>query len=199
MQKRTARKVAAIREAAESLFRVHGFRRVSLQEVAEAAGVSPVTIYNHFENKAGLVREVMKGVAGKHADEFRKMMSRPVPFLEKLEALMFDKTLQFDEFSGEFMLEVVRDDPHVREWIEKVWSEQINAILQGFFEEGQRLGYVSREITTEALLAYLEIIRRGFLHSPELMVKVSRDHVFLKILQDIISYGLVERKERKRG
>lgn len=51
MSSRSAQKRAAILEAAAVAFREHGYRGTSMDLVAEMAGVSKRTIYNHFTNK----------------------------------------------------------------------------------------------------------------------------------------------------
>jgi TetR/AcrR family transcriptional repressor of mexJK operon len=47
-------KRAALVEAAGHLFCQHGFEAVSLEAIAQAAGVSKLTIYSHFGDKEGL-------------------------------------------------------------------------------------------------------------------------------------------------
>lgn len=47
-------KRAALLEAAGHLFCEHGFEQVSLDQIAQAAGVSKLTIYSHFGDKTGL-------------------------------------------------------------------------------------------------------------------------------------------------
>ncbi len=47
-------KRAALVEAAGRLFCQHGFEAVSLDAIAQAAGVSKLTIYSHFGDKEGL-------------------------------------------------------------------------------------------------------------------------------------------------
>ena len=47
-------KRAAILEAAKDLFTVRGYAGVSMDAIAQAAGVSKLTVYNHFEDKETL-------------------------------------------------------------------------------------------------------------------------------------------------
>jgi TetR/AcrR family transcriptional repressor of mexJK operon len=47
-------KRAAILEAAKDLFTEHGYAGVSMDAIAQAAGVSKLTVYNHFEDKQAL-------------------------------------------------------------------------------------------------------------------------------------------------
>lgn len=49
-----------ILNAAKELFSQKGYAAVTTKELAEAAGVSEVTIFRHFENKRKLFRETIK-------------------------------------------------------------------------------------------------------------------------------------------
>ena len=51
--RRKARTVAAILDAAEHLFLEHGFHSTTVEEIAARADVSVGSIYVHFKGKAG--------------------------------------------------------------------------------------------------------------------------------------------------
>ena len=54
-QKTTEKKKQAIIQAALRLFKDKGFKETSIKSIAEAAEVSPVSIYNYFGGKDNLV------------------------------------------------------------------------------------------------------------------------------------------------
>src|ERR1700757_2489233 len=54
---------AAIVEAAERLFLERGFASVSMDELAEAAGVARRTLYNQFASKEEIFREMLVRVS----------------------------------------------------------------------------------------------------------------------------------------
>ena len=58
-ERRKEQKKSNIRQAALELFKTYGFKKVSISDIAHKAGVSPVTIYNHFGSKDELVRDVV--------------------------------------------------------------------------------------------------------------------------------------------
>src|SRR3954452_19596056 len=51
-----------ILEAAMTVFRRHGFRRSSIEETAEAAGLTRQALYHQFKSKEALFRGVMERV-----------------------------------------------------------------------------------------------------------------------------------------
>ena len=60
----------AIVEAAERLFLERGFGSVSMDELAEAAGVARRTLYNQFSSKEEIFREMLLRVSGQLEDAF---------------------------------------------------------------------------------------------------------------------------------
>src|SRR5213082_2157049 len=54
----------AIVEAAQRLFLQRGFGSVSMDELAEAAGVARRTLYNQYASKEEIFREMLLGVSG---------------------------------------------------------------------------------------------------------------------------------------
>jgi TetR/AcrR family transcriptional regulator of autoinduction and epiphytic fitness len=60
----------AIVEAAERLFLERGFGAVSMDDLAEAAGVARRTLYNQFTSKEEIFREMLLRVSGQLEDTF---------------------------------------------------------------------------------------------------------------------------------
>ncbi len=60
----------AIVEAAERLFLQRGFGSVTMDELAEAAGVARRTLYNQFASKEAIFREMLLRVSGQLEDAF---------------------------------------------------------------------------------------------------------------------------------
>src|SRR6188768_3646019 len=51
-----------ILDAAMAVFRRHGFRRSSIEQAAEAAGLTRQALYHHFRSKEALFRAVIERV-----------------------------------------------------------------------------------------------------------------------------------------
>ena len=67
-QPRSARKRAAILEAATEAFLSHGYLGTSMDEVAAGAGVSKQTVYKHFSDKRNLFAEMVASVVDESRD-----------------------------------------------------------------------------------------------------------------------------------
>src|SRR5439155_5775817 len=78
-ERRKARTVLAILEAAERKFLEHGFHNTTVEEISEAADVSVGSIYVHFESKEGLYLALLERALQVEerymADAFRPTLS----------------------------------------------------------------------------------------------------------------------------
>jgi AcrR family transcriptional regulator len=185
----------AIIEAAMELFKLHGFKKASISEIARAAGVSPVTIYNHFGSKDGLVRETVKALMRRIMDKAWQIIRSDAPFPEKMETIIFDKAKIASEYRGEVMREAARNDPELREWLDAFWKEDVNKATLELLEEGKREGFINLELPVELMVQYLEIIRRGVFASPELVAEIKPDLEVYRQLNYLFIYGLVGKRD----
>jgi len=182
-------------EVAMELFKLHGFKKVAISEIARAASVSQVTIYNHFGSKDGLVREVVKALLTRVLDRAREIIREGKPFPEKLETIVFDKAKIAVDYHGELMQAAARNDPELRDWIEAFWREDVNKVTLELLEEGKREGYINPELPEELLFLYLEIIRRGVFASPDLIADLEPDLEVYRQLNYLFIYGLVGKRD----
>jgi TetR/AcrR family transcriptional regulator, regulator of autoinduction and epiphytic fitness len=65
---RLPRSREAIVDAAERLFLAHGFGAVSMDDLADSAGVARRTLYNHFASKEEIFREMLLKLSGQLED-----------------------------------------------------------------------------------------------------------------------------------
>jgi len=191
--KRSEQKRESIRQAALELFKTHGFRKVTIGEIAGRAGVSPVTIYNYFGSKDGLVREVVRSVFDQGIAHYQAIASSGRPFLERLDQIMFQKSQLLELFGGELTQTALNQDPRMRAYVETLW-QNARPLMAQFYEEGRRDGYIKADISFEAFMLYFEIMRRGFYSSQDIIARLSGNPHLMRELQTMFIYGPVERK-----
>jgi AcrR family transcriptional regulator len=189
-EKRTAKKKDNIRRAALELFKAHGFQKVSISEIARRAVVSQVTIYNHYGSKEALIRDVLKWYSLSIIEKYEKMMTSELPFLERLEIIIFEKSEALGQFQGELVQAWMQDDPGMQVFIEDIYANRVVPLIRAFFEEGLRQGYIDRKFSLETIIFYFEMVRRGFFAMTELPEKAKSNPALLKELIQIITYGL---------
>lgn len=178
-----------IRTALE-LFEVHGFKKVSINDIADKAGVSPVTIYNHFSNKDELIREIIKTISTDLLEKIRGIIRSDRPFLEKLDTIIFDKAEIANKYQGELMQSVIQNDPEIYKFVNDIRRNEVDKLMFDLFEEGKKQGYISPEISKEAILLYCEILRRGIFNIPDFSVQIQDRPDITREIISIAVYGL---------
>ncbi len=194
-ERKKKQKRQSILRVAIELFKVYGFKKASISDIAREANVSQVTIYNHFGSKEGLAREVVKAIILGILERARKIIKEDRPFLEKLETIIFDKANIASQYHGELMQIAAQSDPDLRQWIESLWREDVNQVTVDLVEEGKRQGYIDRQLSEQDVMLYLEILRRGVFASPDLLASVEPEAEVYRRLNYLFVYGLVGKME----
>jgi len=193
-ERRREQRKENIRQAALSLFKVYGFRKVSINDIAQKAGVSQVTIYNHFGSKDQLVHDIVKTVFQSYMEKYRAIIKGDKTFPEKMEIIVFEKTELVSQYQGEWMQTVILTYPEIQHFIENIWLQEVNQLMIDFFEEGKKQGYVNLELSPEALLLYFEILRKGIFASSSLVASAENNEKLMRDLIALCLYGLIGKK-----
>ncbi len=180
-----------ILDAALELFKTYGFKKASISDIAQRAGVSPVTIYNHFGSKEGLIREAVKALLRDMVDRYRGIIEGEGTFPEKMQAIIFDKTEIGSQFRGELAERVYRDDPQLAEYVEKLFIEATNRNIIEMLNQGKTEGYVSSGLSEDVLLTYVKVLRNGLAANPEVLNELGANVEKLRELNLLFLYGFM--------
>ena len=159
----------AIIEAAERLFLERGFGSVSMDELAEAAGVARRTLYNQFASKEEIFREMLLRVSGQLEDAFPPGIETQgdVEEVLRLVARMILELHKNPEYLG--FLRMVVADSRQFPWI----AEEFAAVM---------------DPQTERLVRYLaHLTAMGILDCRNPMLAA---HQFMGMLNEFVSVAL---------
>ena len=194
-ERRKEKKKEGIRRAAMELFGTYGFGKVSIKDIASKAGVSHVTIYNHFRSKEELINDVVRAEIEKLVEKSRKIMDSESDFLKKMELIRSSKVGLASRYKGEMMKTAINNSPEMYKYIDELWNNEINKLLGELVEEGKRQGYISRDISQEAIILYFDMIRAGAFASADALNKIKVDAKLAADLNRLFLYGLIDRRE----
>lgn len=97
--------MAAVLEAGSRILTSRGYEKLSMQQVAKVAGVSPGSLYQYFPDKASLVTALIEAQSQRelafHAERFSKL-EPGAPLLDTLE-LMVRSVVDFQRSEGVLM------------------------------------------------------------------------------------------------
>lgn len=192
-ERRKERKKENIRRAALQLFMEHGFRKVSIGEIADKAGVSQVTIYNYFGSKDDLARYVLELYMEEQLEEFTQFYKSPQPFLEKLEWFFFKKAKAFDTMNVGFLDSFISTDSVIAEMVQQ-YEQKILPLFAGFIEQGQEEGYFNKELSVETMMFYIHLFSSQALQQLEQMPEGEQKRRVYKELLTVFFCGVMGEK-----
>ena len=150
-------------EAARAHFFCHGFRSVTMDQLAEELGISKKTLYAHFPGKIELLEAVLDDkFAGVEAKLNEIARAHPHDFSTALHELLANMQRELDEIKPPFVRDMRQKAPHVFKVIERRRAALIERFFGKLFIEGQRAGMVRKDVpaklTIEILLAIVQAI-----------------------------------------
>lgn len=186
-ERRTEQKKKNIRDAAMELFRAHGFKKVSIGDIARKACVSHVTIYNHFGGKDELIRDIVKMIAYDLIDKSREIILGNLPYGEKLKLLVSDKIDTAAQFHGEIIHMIGEDYPEMKRISDDIREKELSPLIDKLIDEGKKLKYIRQELPTQSIKVFFQIMKYGIYADQELRKKIEDDP---RLLQDIYNVGM---------
>lgn len=109
-QKTTEKKKQAVIQAALRLFKDKGFKETSIKSIAEAAEVSPVSIYNYFGSKDNLVTLCVNDLFEEITQQAEDILKSNLAFNTKLDqALDLCQEKMSQQISDYFQDKMVED------------------------------------------------------------------------------------------
>jgi len=187
-KRRQEQKKQKIYQAALELFSKKGVQEVKITEIAAKAQVSPVTIYNYFGNKTGLLRQVIFKFMDEQWKLFHKIVQKDMPFPEKIESIIFGKKETAKNLHPEFILLAVSKDPEIRNFLQDFYKNKSLPMLMEIIQQGREEGYVEQGISTKTILFYISMFW-DILNRPE--IAAEEDRCIQLELATLFFYGLM--------
>lgn len=153
--KRTQQKKEKILKAAKQLFLERGFTDTSIAEIAAQAGVSQVTIYNYFNSKENLLKEVMQAYMTEAIGKAEALLDMDVPFAQKVAMLFAYGKEEQASISPTFTNTIAWEDPALQAIYREIAATKAIPMIIRFVQMGQAEGAIDSTIPVEAVLAYI--------------------------------------------
>lgn len=190
-QQRTNKKKEAIRRAAFELFCEYGLEKTSLAEIAKKANVSPVTIYNYYGTKEQLAHTVICSFTRDIWENRIRMLESDLPFPDKIKNMMVETVEFTSKMNGDLLQSMMENDSLLRHALMDIYHEYLPKLM-AFLERGKKEGYIDPELSTEAILAYFELL------SETRIVKLFQAKDNSKLVSELMRiffYGLLRQPE----
>jgi len=149
----TAQRIVA---AARVHFFAHGFRNVTMDELAEDLGMSKKTLYASFSSKTALVHAVLLDKFQSVESDLEAIMARSCSdALAALHQLLACMQRHTEEIQPPFVRDMRRETPALFKFVEDRRRELIQRFFGRIFAEGRKVGIIRKDISSELIIEIL--------------------------------------------
>ncbi|MFC1537799.1 TetR/AcrR family transcriptional regulator [Candidatus Latescibacterota bacterium] len=191
-----SKKLHQIVQTSERLFRRHGIKRITVEEICREAHVSKMTFYKYFKNKIELVKYIIKSWFDNGITRTDAINAMDIPVTEKLRLMIEWKMGFISDMSPEFINEYVQFDSDQKEFMNMNVQKSFKRFLE-YIYGWQKNGEVRPEIRPELILAFLDKVLELF--KDDRLRNLYSDHIeFTHELHSFFFYGIVSGRNTER-
>lgn len=151
------KKKRAIKDAALSLFTEWGYKKVKIEDIAKKANVSQVTIYNHFNSKDALFRDIIQEITIHEFQKHQEIAKQCIPFQEKMKHMIVREVKQASIFHPEMIEQMLQKDKELQTFLYTYQEEEILPWFLTLIEEAQHNNEINPSLSKDMILLYIEM------------------------------------------
>jgi AcrR family transcriptional regulator len=185
--------------AARRHFFAHGFRSVTMDDVATELGMSKKTLYAFFPSKTDLLRAVLLDkFRSVEADLDRITSKRASDVLVILRELLACMQLHTGEIQPPFVRDIRRESPEIFKLVESRRRKVIQRYFGKIFDQGRRAGVFRNDISTKLMIEILLGATEAIMNPPKLAeLRLTPKAGYMTIITVVLE-GVLTDKRRAR-
>jgi AcrR family transcriptional regulator len=185
-------------EGARTHFFSHGFRSVTMDDLAEEQGISKKTLYAHFPSKIALLEAVVSHkLAGLEAKLEEITRAYPHDFQAALHELLANMQCELDEIKPPFVRDMRQKAPHVFKAVERQRGKLIERFFGKLFMEGQQTGMVRKDLPNKLMIEILLAAVQAIVNPAKVEdFGLTPKTAFVSVIKVVLE-GVITRKGRK--
>lgn len=142
--------------AAREYFFAHGFRSVTMDDLAAELGMSKKTLYAQFRSKAELLRAVLLAkFRSIESDLDAVMASSAKDASAALHQLLACMQRHTEEIQPPFVRDMRRETPELFQLVEERRRDLIQRYFGRIFDQGRRAGIIRKDLSSELIVEIL--------------------------------------------
>ncbi len=187
-------------QAAGAHFFHHGFRSVTMDDLAAELGVSKKTLYAHFPGKEALLEAVLREKFARVDDHLGAVqIAGGGNFAVILRAMLETMERELGELQPPFVRDMRLKAPHLFARLEERRARLVETHFGALFRAGQRSGHVRRDLPSHLMIELLLAALHAIVTPPRLAaLRLSPREAFADILGIVLHGVLVPAKKGAR-
>ena len=183
-----------IADLAYKKFSQHGFKKVTMDEIASELSISKKTVYKYFDSKEAILEELVAQRIKRGTEAFKALLSANGSTEERIKQIAEIFPRLVDPDWQRLVTDVAHSVPSVSKKIQSILKYFITEVVPKILKEGQREGSVRKDLNVDLMtIAYLGAAKELF-NSDFLQKHPVTDEIIPKQLLKIFMEGVLLRK-----
>lgn len=197
-----------ILDVAAREFAARGYRGVSMQRIAEQAGVSKANVFHHYKSKDALYQAVIRDACAEFLDRVQEVATVDGDFparYRRLAHLHMEQLLGREEISRLILKEAYsHGDGNAKALVTEVFREGSEALLE-MLKDAKARGVVREELDVRFLAVLLFAANTHFFQGRDLLEEllgpdfVADPRRFVDGVMDVLLHGVLAETPKARG
>ena len=185
--------------AARRHFFAHGFRSVTMDDLAEELGMSKKTLYAAFPSKLDLLRAVLLDkFRSVQADLERVTGGASADVRVTLQRLLAAMQQHTEEIQPPFVRDIRRETPAMFQLVQSRRRDLIQRYFGRLFEDGRKAGIIRKDMPTRLMIEILIGATEAIMNPPKIAELGLTPTTGYMSIMTVIFEGLLTTKGRSR-
>ena len=190
-------KLNQIITTSKNLFWKYGTARVTIEEICKESKVSKRTFYKHFKNKQVLIKFILELITNDAIKRYHEIMSKKIPFEEKIRETIQLKIENTKEISREFINDIYKSgDAEILEFMNKQAQQTLKIVLDDYLK-AQKNGEIRQDIKPEFIMYFLNNMME-MIKNDKLMQMYSTPQELIIEVTNFFFYGIMPCNNNKQ-
>jgi AcrR family transcriptional regulator len=182
-----------ILDAGRELFWKHGFKRVTIDDICENAGVSKMTFYRYFPNKIELAKTIYDKVIKEGYEKFQSILNDNSSPEEKMQKMLMMKKEGTNQISPEFLADFyMNKESELKQFVQERVGQLMKNMI-GDFREAQKKGIFRSDFNPEFIF-HISYKLSESLDDPQLLKMFGNMQDLIMELSRFFIYGVAPHK-----
>lgn len=189
MKKRTKSQLAILK-AAKACFWKFGINKVTVEEIAETAGVSKMTFYRSFANKKEVAEIVLMNIITSSEHSLDEIMRKDIDFPHKLKELVLLEHEYSRGISQEFISDIINNQDQDLQLIIDEANQRGQEKLIVHLKKAQKEGWVRKDLHFPFLVYMMNDINHKLSDEKLVAMYASTEDLIMEMV-NFFFYGIV--------
>lgn len=177
-------------KAAKALFWKHGIKRVTVEEISEAAEVSKMSFYRSFKNKNAIAEAVLEQVFNKSMQQYNKIMQSDNDFRIKVSLIIKQEHENTIGISKEFIGDVIKkNNSSLHKKFKELNENSLKRVKEDFIK-AQKNGAIRKDLNIDFMMYMLNDMNQKLMDK-NLMTYYKTEEDLIMELTNFFFYGIL--------